>query len=44
MKRNKMTVYINSQKLRMIIKREDWDQFLENVKPKHFVRQDSKYV
>lgn len=39
-----MTAYINSEKLRMIIKEEDWDQFLENVKPKHFIKQESEYV
>lgn len=39
-----MTAYINSQKLSMIIKEEDWEKFLENVKPKHFVKQESEYV
>lgn len=35
---------INSQKLQTIINEEDWDQLLQNVKPKHFVRQESEYV
>lgn len=36
--------HINSQKLSIIIKEKDWVQLLENVKPKHFVRQESEYV
>lgn len=39
-----MTAYINSQKLSMIIKEEDWEKFLENVKPKHFVKQESEIL
>lgn len=39
-----MTTHINSQKLRIIIKEEDWDQLLEYVKPKHFVRQESEML
>ena len=37
-----MTTHINSQKLRIIIKEKDWDQLLENVRPKYFVRQESE--
>lgn len=36
--------FINSKKLRIIIKEKDWDKFVENVKPKYFVRQESEYV
>lgn len=36
--------HINSQKLSIIIKETDWDQLLEHVKPKYFVRQESEYV
>ncbi|KAL6444462.1 hypothetical protein ACFW04_001948 [Cataglyphis niger] len=32
--------HFNSQKLSIIVKEKDWVQLLENVKPKHFVRQD----
>jgi len=39
-----MTTHINSQKLKKIINEKDWDQLLQNVKPKHFVRQESEYV
>jgi len=40
----KMTTHINAQKLKKIINEKDWDQLLQNVKPKHFVRQESEYV
>jgi len=40
----KMTAHIDSQKLKTIINEKDWDQLLQNVKPKHFVRQESEYV
>ncbi|XP_029177190.1 ataxin-10 [Nylanderia fulva] len=39
-----MTTHISSQKLRIIIKEEDWDQLLEYVKPKYFVRQESEML
>ncbi|XP_070156440.1 ataxin-10 [Polyergus mexicanus] len=36
--------HINSQKLSIIIKEKNWDQLLEHVKPKHFVRQESEML
>jgi len=40
----KMTTHINLQKLKKIINEKDWNQLLQNVKPKDFVRQESEYV
>ncbi|KYQ56979.1 Ataxin-10 [Trachymyrmex zeteki] len=39
-----MTAHIDSQKLKTIINEKDWDQLLQNVKPKHFVRQESETI
>lgn len=36
--------HINSQKLRIIIKEKNWDQLIENVKPKYFARQESEML
>ncbi|KYN04673.1 PREDICTED: ataxin-10 [Cyphomyrmex costatus] len=36
--------HIDSQKLKTIINEKDWDQLLQNIKPKHFVRQESKMI
>lgn len=38
----KMTTRINSQKLKVIIKEQNWDELLQNVKPRHFVGQESE--
>lgn len=40
----KMMTDINLQELKKIINEKDWDQLLQNVKPKYFVRQESEYV
>nr|XP_012224354.1 PREDICTED: uncharacterized protein LOC105673357 [Linepithema humile] len=37
-----MNTNITSQELRTIINEENWNQLLENVKPKHFVKQESE--
>ncbi|KYM83215.1 Ataxin-10 [Atta colombica] len=39
-----MTAHIDSQKLKTIINEKDWDQLLQNVEPKHFVRQESETI
>ncbi|XP_024888673.1 ataxin-10 [Temnothorax curvispinosus] len=37
-----MTADINSQELKTIINKKDWDQLLQYVKPKYFVREGSE--
>ncbi|XP_011646349.1 ataxin-10 [Pogonomyrmex barbatus] len=39
-----MTAHITSQKLKIIINENNWDQLLQEIKPKHFVRQESGII